>query len=86
MPTKPRRSTNPRVAELEAITDPTARARACQDFLTNGRDTLRVIERIRDESIREARKADPRPTIDAIAAATGASRAVVVNALRGTRN
>ena len=81
MPGKPRRSSNPRVAEFEAITDPIERARACQEFLTNGRETIRLVERLRDDSIRTARSSGGR-TIDQLAEAIGANRAVVVNALR----
>lgn len=74
---------NPRVAELRSITDPAERAKACQTFIVNGRDTLRAVEQLRDDSIREARAQTPRPTIDELAKAAGVRRNVVVTALRG---
>jgi DNA-binding transcriptional regulator YiaG len=69
------------VAELRAIADPVQRAAACQTFITNGRETLRAVERLRDESIRTAR-VDTELTVDALAAAVGVKRNVVVEALR----
>lgn len=72
-------SENPRVAELRAITDPADRAAACQRFIENGRETLRAVEALRDESIRAARVDI---TIDRLAARLKVNRSIVVQALR----
>lgn len=76
-------SENPRVAELRAIPDPAGRAKACQLFIVNGRETLRAVEQLRDDSIRAARQGVPRPTVDELTRAVTCRRNVVVNALRG---
>jgi predicted transcriptional regulator len=73
---------NPRIAEFRAIKDPTDRARRCQEFLVNGRETIKSVERLRDDAIREARATADRPTVDALTKAIGVKRNVVVNALR----
>lgn len=78
------RQVHPRVAEFEAVKDPVERAAACQQFLANARETIRLIERLRDDSIREARKSG-RGTIDEVAQSVGVKRNVVVNALRGAK-
>jgi hypothetical protein len=75
-------SENTNLQRLRAITDPTDRAAACQTFIVNGRETLRAVEHLRDESIREARKTGA-GTIDRIAAAVNVKRNIVVDALRG---
>lgn len=72
---------HPVIARLNAVSDPAARARACQEFLTNGRATLRQAQQLRDAAIRAAR-APSGPTVDALAAAVGVRRNVVVDALR----
>jgi GTP-sensing pleiotropic transcriptional regulator CodY len=77
-------SENANVARLQGVRDPLARAKACQEFLINGRQTLESVQEVRDEAIREVRrKLGSRKTIDEIAAYIGAKRNVVVNALRG---
>jgi GTP-sensing pleiotropic transcriptional regulator CodY len=74
-------SDNPTVARIRGIPDPVARAAAAQTFIVNGRRTLRAVERVRDDAIREARQPG-RVTIDQLANQVGARRNVVVTALR----
>lgn len=76
---------NPTVAKLEAIEDPVERAAACQTFLTNGKDTIRQVERLRTEAIRQARKQPGALTIDQLAGRLHAGRHIVVDALRGQK-
>ena len=75
---------NPRVAELAAITDPIERAAACQRFILNGRETLRQVEALRDQAIRDART-HTALTIDKLATRMRLNRSMVVEALRPTR-
>ena len=70
-----------RVAELRSIADPVDRAAACQTFITNGRDTLKAVEVLRDESIRAARSGGSL-TVDALAKAVKVRRNVIIDALR----
>lgn len=73
---------NPRVVEYRAIADPLERAKTCQQFLVNGRATIKAMEQLRDDAIREARGNPKPPTVDDLALAVGVKRNVVVNALR----
>jgi ribosome-binding protein aMBF1 (putative translation factor) len=75
---------NPTVAKLEAIADPVARAAAAQEFLTNGRTTIRLVEQLRDRAIRQARSGGG-ITIDQLAARIHAGRHIVVDACRGQK-
>lgn len=70
---------------IAAITDPLQRAAAAQEFLVNGRRTLRTVQTIRDDAIREAREAMPGTTIYEIARAIPCRPNVVVDALRTPR-
>lgn len=76
---------NPTVAKLEAIEDPIARAAAAQTFITNGRATLRLVEGVRNQAIRQARTVNRTVTIDQLASRMGAGRHIVVDALRGQK-
>lgn len=76
---------NETVARLAAISDPVARAAACQEFLTNGKATIRKVERLRTAAIRQARKQPEALTIDQLAARMHTGRHVVVDALRGQK-
>lgn len=76
---------NPTVAKLEAIEDPVERAAAAQTFLTNGKDTIRQVERLRTQAIRQARTQPQALTIDQLAARMKAGRHIVVDALRGQK-
>lgn len=73
---------NPKITEFRGYADPVERAKICQQFLTNGRATIRAVEKLRDDAIREARGKPKSPTVDALALAVGVKRNVVVNALR----
>ncbi len=79
MPEQP--AEDPVVVRLEAIQDPVERATAAQFFLTNGRQTLARVERLRDQAIRQARK-NQTITIDQLAARMKAGRHIVVDACR----
>lgn len=76
---------NPTVAKLEAIADPVERAKACQTFLSNGKATIRQVEQLRTQAIRQARKQPQALTIDQLAARMDAGRHIVVDALRGQK-
>ena len=77
-------SENPTVTAFRGISDPLERARRCQEFLSNGRETIRAVEQLRDDAIREARTQGQR-TIDALANHIGARRNVIIDALRQRR-
>lgn len=72
---------NPRILELQAIADPVERAAACQAVIVRGRETLTAAEALRTEAIRLSRE-NTSLTVDALAAAVGVKRNVVVEALR----
>lgn len=76
--------TSARVAELQAIADPLDRAAACQQFIVNGRETLKAVEALRDDSIRTARETH-RLTIDKMATRIKVRRNIIVEALRPAR-
>jgi uncharacterized membrane protein YccC len=80
-------SENAIVAAARGISDPAERAKHCQAFLANGRETIRQMQRLRDDAIREARAArHPHArTVEGFAEFIRAKRNVVVDALRGTR-
>jgi hypothetical protein len=75
---------NPTVAKLEAIEDPVERAAAAQTFLTNGRDTIRLVEALRDQAIREVQRKGG-ITIDQLADRMKCGRHIVVDARRGQK-
>ncbi|QKW15357.1 hypothetical protein [Verrucosispora sp. NA02020] len=77
-------SENATLTALRKVADPVERAAACQQFITNGRATIRAVQELRDVSIRDARKtAHPdASTIDGFAARIRAKRNVIVDALR----
>lgn len=79
---------NPRIAALRRVADPVDRAAACQEFIQNGRETIRAAQALRDEAIREARGSGhpDGQTIDGLAARIKAKRNVVVDALRGAKS
>lgn len=79
MPEKP--VENPTVARIAAIEDPIERAAAAQTFLTNGRETIRQVEALRDEAIRQARHRGG-ITIDELAGRLRTRRNIVVDACR----
>lgn len=82
VPDNPQPSPAERIAAIE---DPLQRAAAAQEFLTNGRRTLRLVQQIRDDGIREARRRMPGVTIYEIARAIPCRPNVVVDALRTPR-
>lgn len=73
---------NKTVANLEAIADPVERAAAAQTFLANGRETIRLVEALRDRAIREVQKRGG-ITIDQLADRMKCGRHIVVDARRG---
>lgn len=76
---------NATIAALKRVADPVERAAACQQFITNGRETIRQVQRLRDDAIRVARTQghqDAR-TVDRLATRLKVRRNVVVDALRG---
>ncbi|GGM26958.1 hypothetical protein GCM10011608_09700 [Micromonospora sonchi] len=77
-------SENATIAALRRVADPVERAAACQAFITNGRETLRLVMLERDNAIRVARAAahPEARTIDGLAARVRAKRNVIVDALR----
>lgn len=74
-------SENPKIQALRGIADPVERAASCQTFIANGRETLRSAQRLRGESIREARRRGGL-TVDELAQQIRVRRNVVVDALR----
>lgn len=70
---------SPRAQQIAGITDDAERLTTAQQFLTNGRLTLREVQAIRDETIRHLRAAGM--TRKAIAD-LGVPESVVVDALR----
>ncbi len=79
------RAGNPTAADLAAITDPIERANAAIAFLDTERQTIRTVEALRDEAIRQARHMDPTLTIDQLALRLGVGRHIVVDAGRPHR-
>ncbi|MDG4791989.1 hypothetical protein O7626_39945 [Micromonospora sp. WMMD1102] len=77
-------SENGIVKAAAGIADPAVRARHCQEFLVNGRATIREMERLRDDAIREARAArhPEAKTVNRLAEFIRTRRNVVVDALR----
>lgn len=76
---------NATIVALRRVADPVERAAACQQFIQNGRETIKAAQQLRDEAIRDARTSghtDAR-TVDGLAARIKAKRNVVVDALRG---
>ncbi|MFI2663252.1 hypothetical protein [Micromonospora carbonacea] len=75
---------NAMIAALERVADPVERAAACQQFITNGRATIKLAQQVRDEAIRTARtNLHPEAkTVDKLAERIKAKRNVVVDALR----
>jgi hypothetical protein len=77
-------SENASITRLRGVTDPLARAKECEEYLTRGREVLAVAQQMRDEAIREARR-NGAGTVDQIAAHIGVKRNIVVDALRGPK-
>jgi hypothetical protein len=75
---------NPTIAKLAAIKDPVERAAAAQTYLTDGRETIRMVEALRKQAIRDAYSTGG-ITIDELADRLPAGRHVVVDALRGQK-
>lgn len=73
---------NSAVARIAAIEDPVERAAAAQTFLTNGRETIRNIEKLRDDAIRQVRRSGG-ITIDQLARRIKVGRHIVIDACRG---
>lgn len=79
-------SEDPRIRALRTIPDPLARARDAQRFVGNGEQLISQAREIRDEAIREVRsKLGIVKTVDEIAAAIGAKRNIVVDAVRKSK-
>ncbi|MFF0822378.1 hypothetical protein ACFYUR_18610 [Micromonospora haikouensis] len=76
---------NATIAALNRIADPVARAAACQEFITNGRATLKQAQHVRDQAIRDARSTShpEARTVDGLAARIRTKRNIVIDALRG---
>ncbi len=76
-------SENSKIREIYGLRDPLARAREFQAFIDQGRAAIVEAQEGRDEAIREVRgKLGNAKTIDEIAAAIGAKRNIVVDAIR----
>ncbi|MEV2239500.1 hypothetical protein [Micromonospora sp. NPDC049891] len=77
-------SENATLTALRKVADPVQRAAACHEFVTNGRETLRLVMLERDNAIRDARQGrhPEARTIDGLAARIRAKRNVIVDALR----
>lgn len=78
-----RSTESPKIVELQAVTDPVARAAAAQELILYARATAKAAEMIRDEAIRAARGSTT-ITIDGLADRVRVKRNVIVQALRGT--
>jgi hypothetical protein len=76
-------SKNAAIAKIQSLPSPTEQLRELAAFISRGEAALQEARAIRDALITDIRSRPKRPTIDALADATGINRHTIVEATRG---